>query len=130
MPQKKTTTKSSKKCTAQKSKRKPRKTRILKRDIEDINRARRIVSVILSRLEDGLTSAEFISSEQDQFLWGDKDNAITILSKLTKMLLDLIPASQQFDDEDKNTSQEDITVEDIEILQRLMGRYVGGEKVK
>lgn len=105
-----------------KQRRKSRK--ISEADLEDVMRARRIVSHIMKRLEKGLSSTEFTTKKEDKFLWGEKDSAITVLSKLTKMLLDLIPAGNEIDlEEPEEITEEQITTEDIEILQRLLKRY-------
>lgn len=100
--------------------------------VEDVIRARRIVSHILERLENGMSNTELVTSKEDKFLWGEKDNVISILGKLTQMMLKLIPAEQQIIDDyaDEQVDQKEISSEDMDILQRFISRYINENKIR
>lgn len=99
-------------------------------NVEDVIRARRIVSHILERLENGMSSTELVTSKEDKFLWGEKDNVISILGKLTQMMLKLIPAEQQIieDYASEELDRKEISSEDMDILQRFISRYINENK--
>jgi len=86
---------------------------------EDLRRARRMVSSLLLKLEDNLLNP---SEDEDlKTWWGDKENALSVLTKITQVLLKVIPAEQEILN-GNGKEAENVSTDDMEILEQYVRR--------
>jgi len=108
---------------------------VICRHQEDIARARRLVSVLLSWLEVVITCPDQ-QSEGLTFLWGEKESAVTILNRLSLLLLKLVSAEESAIATIRKQQKESSLLEnsaplpqdDIDILEQYIARYLNAQK--
>lgn len=88
---------------------------------EDIAKARKLVSFLINRLENDIDRGDPL----DENFFG-KENPVSLLTKLTQMLLKLIPVEiEMLDMDDEN---KEINKQDLEILERYARKYLEKQK--
>ncbi len=83
---------------------------------KDIEKVREMTRYLIERLEEGIVNNDFLTSKEDKTFWGDKENALSLLTKLTQILIKIPP----IDDEDDSSNQEIINENDMEILKQYV----------
>lgn len=97
--------------------------------INDLARIRKIINLIINVLEDNIenfsNSNSILESNKEliNFLIGSKDNVVSIITKLTNLLVKVIPLEEKINNSDNNIKDDEkLTNEDIEILERYIDK--------
>lgn len=97
--------------------------------INDLARIRKIINLIINVLEDNIENFSNSNSilennkELINFLIGSKDNVVSIITKLTNLLVKVIPLEEKINNSDNNIKDDEkLTNEDIEILERYIDK--------
>ena len=97
--------------------------------INDLARIRKIINLIINVLEDNIknfsNSNSILESNKEliNFLIGRKDNVVSIITKLTNLLVKVIPLEEKINNSDNNIKDDEkLTNEDIEILERYIDK--------
>lgn len=97
--------------------------------INDLARIRKIINLIINVLEDNIKNFSDSNSilegnkELINFLIGSKDNVVSIITKLTNLLVKVIPLEEKINNSDNNIKDDEkLTNEDIEILERYIDK--------
>ena len=94
--------------------------------INDLARIRKIINLIINVLEDNIenfsNSNSILESNKEliNFLIGSKDNVVSIITKLTNLLVKVIPLEEKI--LPKISNDDKISEDDIEILKRYIDR--------
>jgi len=91
----------------------------LRPEYGDLQKTRNLISYLLSKLEQDLSSPDDFDLEKNKFLWGEKENAVSLLTKLTQMMIKIMPDEK----EKKIAAKEQISEEDMVILKEYVERY-------
>ena len=94
----------------------------------DFERIRKLVSLLLMKLEHEIDSTQSMISEDNSKFWGD-DSSLAVLQKLTFILVKIAPGEGQNSGESQD-SQDEITTQDMDILLRYAERYRESDKPK
>jgi len=96
-------------------------------------RIRKLVLFLIEKLEEALASEGVIDElpAEWKYIWGDKENAVSALTKLTGLLVKIIPMERQLLDLSDSEAMEDaskatLSDEDKEIIRRYFARYGKG----
>ena len=93
---------------------------------KSLERTRSIIINLLSKLESVIEDYDSDSSEWKQF-WGDKENTLSVLTKLTGLLVKVVPMEKQLLDSINEKQSENvkriINSDDREIIKRFIRKY-------
>ena len=91
---------------------------------------RKLVNYLIVKLEEILNSSDAIEELPAEWkhIWGEKENAVSALTKLTSLLVKVIPAEREIlDIENENSKiseiKNNLSDEDKEIIQRYFERW-------
>lgn len=96
--------------------------------VNDLARIRKIINLIINVLEDSINDYSHnntITEENKElinFLIGSKDNVVSIITKLTNLLIKVIPLEEKINNNENIEENEKLTNEDIEILERYIDK--------
>lgn len=82
-------------------------------------KVRRIIDILIAKLEKSIDDKSIIKELPEH--WGEKENVVSILTKLTSLLVKVIPLEREFDDSDVEVRPK-ISAEDKEIIRRYFER--------
>lgn len=94
--------------------------------INDLARLRKIIFLIVDILENNINNFSNFESMDDKnkklikFLIGERENVVSILTKLINSLVKVIPLEEKI--LPKNSNNDKISEDDIEILKRYIDR--------
>jgi len=95
--------------------------------VNDIIRIRKIINLTVNILEDNI---DYFSKENNgcvknkeliDFLIGKKESVVSIITKLTNLIIKLIPLEEKID-YSKNIESEKLSDEDMEILEKYIDK--------
>lgn len=89
---------------------------------DELFRVRLMANILLSRLEKQLEKGEDADAECFARWWGERENALSILTKITQILTKTIPLEKLA--EDDSIKEQPITDEEIAIFERYMKRCI------
>lgn len=95
--------------------------------INDLARIRKIINLIINVLEDSIEKFSDNNLMLDNnkelinFLIGSKDNVVSIITKLTNLLVKVIPLEEKINN-DNIKDDEKLTNEDMEILEQYIDK--------
>lgn len=96
--------------------------------INDLARIRKIINLIINVLEDSINdySNNNALTEENKdlinFLIGSRDNVVSIITKLTNLLVKVIPLEEKINNEENVEDNEKLTNDDIEILKEYIDK--------
>ncbi len=96
--------------------------------INDLARIRKIINLIINVLEDSINdySNNNTLTEENKdlinFLIGSRDNVVSIITKLTNLLVKVIPLEEKINNEENVEDNEKLTNDDIEILKEYIDK--------
>ncbi len=96
--------------------------------INDLARIRKIINLIINVLEDSINdySNNNTLTEENKdlinFLIGSRDNVVSIITKLTNLLVKVIPLEEKINNEENIEDNEKLTNDDIEILKEYIDK--------
>lgn len=96
--------------------------------INDLAKIRKIINLIINILENNINNfsneggVDEENKELINFLIGSKDNVVSIITKLTNLLVKLIPLEEKIAFTDNNECDEKLNNEDIEILEKYIDK--------
>ncbi len=96
--------------------------------INDLARIRKIINLIINVLEDSINdySNNNALTEENKdlinFLIGSRDNVVSIITKLTNLLVKVIPLEEKINNEENIEDNEKLTNDDIEILKEYIDK--------
>lgn len=96
--------------------------------VNDLARIRKIINLIINVLEDSINDYSHnntITEENKElinFLIGSKDNVVSIITKLTNLLVKVIPLEEKINNEENVEDNEKLTNDDIEILKEYIDK--------
>lgn len=91
-------------------------------DEQSVKRTHELVSLLLERLQDDLTKGRCLNDEDWDNFWGQKENAVSVLGKLSQILLKLIALP-----DDSGGGGGDISKEDAKVLEDYHARLVAAQ---
>ena len=96
--------------------------------VNDLARIRKIINLIINVLEDSINdySNNNALTEENKdlinFLIGSRDNVVSIITKLTNLLVKVIPLEEKINNEENVEDNEKLTNDDIEILKEYIDK--------
>jgi len=106
---------------------------LLKQHKQNLSDTRKLINFLMVRLEKLIDSKEFTEELQMEwkYIWGEKENVVSVLTKLTGLLVKVIPIEQQIvDSENIDVSEKKqkgvLTKNDKEIIRRYVERQKKG----
>lgn len=96
--------------------------------INDLARIRKIINLIINVLEDSIndySNNNALTKENKDlinFLIGSRDNVVSIITKLTNLLVKVIPLEEKINNEENIEDNEKLTNDDIEILKEYIDK--------
>ena len=96
--------------------------------INDLARIRKIINLIINVLEDSINdySNNNALTEENKdlinFLIGSRDNVVSIITKLTNLLVKVIPLEEKINNEENIEDNKKLTNDDIEILKEYIDK--------
>ena len=96
--------------------------------VNDLARIRKIINLIINVLEDSINdySNNNALTEENKdlinFLIGSRDNVVSIITKLTNLLVKVIPLEEKINNEENIEDNEKLTNDDIEILKEYIDK--------
>ena len=96
--------------------------------VNDLARIRKIINLIINVLEDSINdySNNNTLTEENKdlinFLIGSRDNVVSIITKLTNLLVKVIPLEEKINNEENIEDNEKLTNDDIEILKEYIDK--------
>lgn len=96
--------------------------------VNDLARIRKIINLIINVLEDSINdySNNNTLTEENKdlinFLIGSRDNVVSIITKLTNLLVKVIPLEEKINNEENVEDNEKLTNDDIEILKEYIDK--------
>ncbi|MDA0780983.1 MAG: hypothetical protein PQ612_01365 [Rickettsiales bacterium] len=101
--------------------------RIIGEHKEGLGKTRKIIVNLIARLERDIEIADGDCTGGHSYIWGDKDNAVSLLTKLTGLLVKVVPLEKQLLDSDKADNKTSelrvINSDDKEIIRRFLKNY-------
>ena len=94
----------------------------------DLERTRNLISSLLYKLEQDIANPDFFELQENKILWGEKENVVSLLTKLTQMLLKIIPAENQMKEVAEDVFEEEFSDSDMQILREYVDRFGKQEK--
>lgn len=101
----------------------------------DLALTRSLITMLISTLEKEIIIPSLTREDKEPplkmkaLLWGDKENAVGTLVKLTSLLLKVIPLEQQLTGNPiSNLDEESFSPEDQAILERYIARITNAKK--
>jgi hypothetical protein len=106
------------------------KKQIIDLQIENLEVTRILIISLIDRLGEVIKNKEFTSEMplEWKYIWGEKESAVSILSKLTGLLIKVVPMEKKLLDskageKKANVVNEFLTNDDKEIIKRYLERY-------
>lgn len=96
--------------------------------VNDLARIRKIINLIINVLEQSINdySNNNALTEENKdlinFLIGSRDNVVSIITKLTNLLVKVIPLEEKINNEENVEDNEKLTNDDIEILKEYIDK--------
>lgn len=96
--------------------------------LNDLARIRKIINLIINVLEQSINdySNNNTLTEENKdlinFLIGSRDNVVSIITKLTNLLVKVIPLEEKINNEENVEDNEKLTNDDIEILKEYIDK--------
>lgn len=96
--------------------------------VNDLARIRKIINLIINVLEQSINdySNNNTLTEENKdlinFLIGSRDNVVSIITKLTNLLVKVIPLEEKINNEENVEDNEKLTNDDIEILKEYIDK--------
>lgn len=96
--------------------------------VNDLAKIRKIINLIINVLEDSINdySNNNALTEENKdlinFLIGSRDNVVSIITKLTNLLVKVIPLEEKINNEENVEDNEKLTNDDIEILKEYIDK--------
>lgn len=98
--------------------------------LRDLKIAREFITDLITQL-DLIVNSNCINDEmisEWKYIWGDKENAVSALTKLVSLLIKIIPIENDLAGRSSSSkSMDEISKEDDEIIERYIMRRIGGE---
>ena len=96
--------------------------------LNDLARIRKIINLIINVLEKSINDYSNNNSLTEEnkdlinFLIGSRDNVVSIITKLTNLLVKVIPLEEKINNEENIENNEKLTNDDIEILKEYIDK--------
>jgi len=88
---------------------------------DDVKKLMRILSYMIDFLEDELVSNNDISEIDSIF--GSKENAISLITKLSQIFLKLYPIEEEIKNKNKENIEKELTLDDKKIIEDFINNY-------
>ena len=101
--------------------------------INDLAKIKKIINLIINVLESNISNFSNGSIYKEnkefiEFLIGNKENVVSIISKLTNLLVKVIPLEEKILLENNTTPEEKLDESDMEILKKYIDRCLNNNK--
>jgi hypothetical protein len=101
---------------------------LLNQHRQDLSQTRKLISFLIEQLNSVITEKKFEPEFVNdwKYIWGEKENAVSVLTKLTGLLVKVVPMEQELDSQ-KPVSEEKLkggvlTDDDKAIIRRYVER--------